>query len=178
MATKRIKFGLSTASVRRAIDELKAYKKWTQEKCDALALELAKRGTFLIRMKIAEYDAIDTGALISAVSYPEQISPGKYRITLRVDNGNGENYAIFVEYGTGVVGAGSPHPQAGDMGWSYATGSQIFVTKDGRVGWIYPTDDGTYRFTEGQESKPFWHEAAEELPNYIYDAVKKVFRDG
>ena len=178
MATKRIKFGLSTASVQRAITELKAYKKWTQEKCDELALELAKRGTFLIRMKIAEYDAIDTGALISAVSYPEQIAPGKYRITLRVDNGIGDNYALFVEYGTGVVGAGSPHPEAGEAGWNYAVGEHIITTKDGRVGWFYPTDDGSWRFTEGQESRPFWHDAAKELPEYIYDAVKKVFGNG
>lgn len=178
MGTKQIKFDLSTTSVLRAIDELKAYKKWVQEKCDELALELAKRGTFLIRMKIAEFDAIDTGELISAVSYPEQIAPGKYRITLRVDNGQGDNYALFVEYGTGVVGASSPHPEAGEKGWSYAVGSKIFTTKDGRVGWIYPTDEGGFRFTEGQVSRPFWHEAAEELPQFIYEATKKVFGNG
>lgn len=178
MAVKRIKFGLSTASVQRAMNELKDHKRWTQEKCDELALELAKRGTFLIRMKIAEYDAIDTGALISAVSYPERIGPGKYRITLRVDNGIGDNYALFVEYGTGVVGAGSRHPEAGDMGWQYAVGDKIFTTRDGKTGWIYPTKNGTYRFTEGQPSRPFWHDAAQELPLYINDAVKKVFGNG
>lgn len=178
MAVKRIKFGLSTGSVQRAINELKAHKKWTQEKCDELALELAKRGTFLIRMKIAQYDAIDTGALISAVSYPERIGPGKYRITLRVDNGIGDNYALFVEYGTGVVGAASSHPKAGEMGWQYAIGEQIFTTRDGRTGWIYPTKEGGFRFTEGQPARPFWHEAAEELPLYINDAVKKVFGNG
>lgn len=177
MAVKRIKFGLSTASVARAISELKAHKKWTQEKCDQLALELARRGTYLIRMKIAQYDAIDTGALISAVSYPERIGPGKYRIALRVDNGIGDNYAVFVEYGTGVVGAASPHPKAGEMGWQYAVGEQIFTTRDGKVGWIYPKE-GIYRFTEGQPARPFWHEAAEELPLYINDAVKKVFGNG
>ena len=177
MAVKRIKFGLSTASVQRAIRELKAYQKWTQEKCDELALELAKRGTFLIRMKIAEYDAIDTGAMISAVTYPERIGPGKYRISLRVDNGRGDNYALFVEYGTGVVGAGSPHPEAGDEGWRYAVGEKIFTTKDGRVGWIYPKN-GTYYFTEGQEARPFWHDSVEELPLYIKEAAKKVFGNG
>lgn len=175
MAVKRIKFGLSTASVQRAIEELNAYKRWTQEKCDELALELAKRGTFLIRMKITGYDAIDTGALISAVSYPDQIAPGKYRITLRVDNGRGDNYALFVEYGTGVVGAASSHPQAGEMGWNYASGEKIFTTKDGRIGWIYPKKDGGFQFTEGQEARPFWYESAKELPEYIYTAVKKVF---
>lgn len=178
MAVKRIKFGLSTASVQRAIRELKAYQKWTQEKCDELALELAKRGTFLIRMKIAEYDAIDTGAMISAVTYPERISPGKYRIALRVDNGKGENYALFVEYGTGVEGGRSPHPEAGDEGWRYAVGKHIFTTKDGRIGWIYPTKDGGYRFTEGQPARPYWHDAVEELPQYIKEAAKKVFGNG
>lgn len=178
MPTKRIKFGLSTASVRRAMDELKAYKMWTQRKCDELALELAKRGTFLIRMKIANYDAIDTGELISAVSYPERIAPGMYRISLRVNNVSGDNYALFVEYGTGPKGAGAPHPEAGLMGWDYDIGPKIFDTKDGRRGWIYPKDDGTYRFTEGQKARPFWHESAQELPDYIYDAVRKVFGNG
>lgn len=174
---KRIVFGLSTASVYRAISELKAYKKWTQEKCDELALELAKRGTFLIRMKIAEYDAIDTGAMISAMSYPEQIEQGKYRITLRVDNGRGDNYAVYVEYGTGAPGAGHSHPEAGQEGWKYGIGEHIFQTKDGRTGWVYP-DGGSYRFTEGQPSRPFWHEAAQELPQYIYETAKKVFGNG
>lgn len=178
MPVKRIKFGLSTASVQRAMSELRAYKKWTQQKCDELALELAKRGTFLIRMKIAQYDAIDTGAMISAVSYPERIGPGRYRITLRVPNANGDNYALFVEYGTGVVGAGSQHPEAGKMGWQYAVGETIFTTKDGRTGWVYPTKTGSFRFTEGQEARPFWYEAAQELPLYINDAVKKVFGNG
>lgn len=176
MATKRIKFGLSTRSVQRAMDELKAYKKWTQEKCDELAFELAKRGTFLIRMKIAEYDAIDTRVMIEAVSFPERIGPGQYKISLRVDNGDGKNYAIYVEYGTGMRGKDNPHPDAPEG--IYVTGEHIFQTKDGKIGWIYPTKDGSYRFTEGQISRPFWHDAVQELPNYIYEVTKKVFGNG
>lgn len=179
MPTKRIKFGLSTSSVRRAMDELKAYKTWTQRKCDELALELAKRGTFLIRMKIAEHGAIDTGELISAVSYPERIAPGVYRISLRVNNGRGDNYALFVEYGTGVEGFREPHPKAAEMGWDYAIGKHIHDTKDGQyIGWTYPKRDGTFGFTEGQEARPFWHESAQELPEYVYDVVRKVFGNG
>ena len=179
MAVKRIKFGLSTASVQRAIAEVNAYKKWTQAKCDALALELSKRGTFLVRMKIAELRAVDTGALISAVSYPKQVSPGIYRISLRVDNGKGKNYALFVEYGTGIEGFREPHPQASEMGWDYATGKHIHDTADGKyVGWTYPKKDGTFGFTEGQESRPFWHDSAKELPEYIKEAVRTVFSHG
>lgn len=178
MPVKRIKFGLSTASVQRAIRELKEYQKWTQEKCDELALELAKRGTFLIRMKIAELQAVDTGAMISAVTYPEYIAPGKYRISLRVDNGKGQNYALFVEYGTGLEGFREPHPEAEDAGWIYGVGKKIFNTKDGEVGWIYPKGNGEFGFTIGQEARPFWHNAAQELPQYIKEAAKKVFGNG
>ena len=178
MPTKRIKFGLSTASVRKAMDELKAYKKWTQEKCDELALELAKQGVYLVRMKIAKHRAIDTGALISAVSVPERIAPGMYRLTLRVDNRDGENYALFVEYGTGTKGEGKQHPEKEKMGWDYNVGETIFTTQDGRTGWYFPKDDGTYRFTQGQPSRPFWYETAQELPRYIEVAVRKVFGNG
>ena len=175
MPTKRIKFGLSESSVLKAIDELKAYKKWTQKKCDELSFELAKQGMNLIRLKIAQHGALDTGELISSVQWPKKIGPGKYAVTLNVKNAKGHNYALFVEYGTGPKGKGAKHPAYGEVGWDYDVGQHIFDTKDGRRGWIYPTRDGSFRFTEGQISHPFWHDAAQELPDYIYDTARKVF---
>ena len=59
--------------------------------------------------------------------------------------------------------------------WGYATGSKIFTTKDGRVGWIYPTDDGGFRFTEGMESRPFMYETALELQSKFEQIAKVVF---
>lgn len=175
MSKKVIKFGLSSKSVQKAIDELKAYKRWTRERTDELAMRLAIDGVALVRLKITEYGAIDTGALISAVSGPERLGDGRYRISLFVDNGDGQNYALCVEYGTGTRGQGSPHPDADADGWRYNTGPAIFTTRDGRTGWIYPTKDGRYLFTEGQPARPFWRDAGEELPKRIAAIAREVF---
>lgn len=175
MSRKVIKFGLSDASVRKAIEELRAYKRWTRKKVDELAMRLATEGVALIRLKITEYGAIDTGALISAVSGPERLGDGRYRVSLYVDNGSGQNYALCVEYGTGSRGQNSPHPDADAEGWEYNSGPTIFTTRDGRTGWVYPTKDGRYLFTEGQPSRPFWHDATEELPRHITEIAREVF---
>lgn len=80
-------------------------------------------------------------------TYWEKTSTG-YRIVQEGDN------VAFVEFGTGVVGEASPHVGAGQFGWQYAVGSSIFVTKNGRIGWVYPTNDSgtSFKFTEGQKA--------------------------
>lgn len=49
------------------------------------------------------------------------------------------------------------------MNWAYNSGATIFTTEDGREGWYYPADDGTWRFTEGMPSRPFMYETAQYL---------------
>lgn len=63
----------------------------------------------------------------------------------------GEN-ALYVEFGTGVVGTSSPHPSTGKIGWAYGVGKHIFTTKDGKRGWFYPVngEGKEIEFTEGQ----------------------------
>ena len=168
----RIHFRLSAADLTRAIKELGDRKKWYQAKCDEVALRLAQIGAHLARIKIAEYDAIDTGKLISSVTAPQQIRPGVYRITCFADNGKGHNYAIDVEYGTGIIGHDRPHPEADDS--LYARGTHIIQRKDGEIGWFYPKDNKRH-WTQGQPSRPFWHDTAEELPQYIQAAIKQTF---
>lgn len=169
----KIRFRLSVNDVNRAIQELGARRKWYQEKCDEAAKKLAEIGVFLARMKIAEYDAIDTSTLISSVSKPQQIRPGVYRFTCFADNGKGHNYAIDVEYGTGIRGYDSPHPEADTS--LYAKGPTIHENKKGEIGWFYPTDDGEWRWTQGQAARPFWHDMQEELPQYIRGVIKMTF---
>ena len=88
------------------------------------------------------------------------------------------DHVAFVEFGTGVVGQNSPHKNGeylAKAAWGYATGPKIFTTKDGRVGWIYPTDDGSFRFTEGMRSRPFMYETALELQHKFPQIAKEVF---
>lgn len=169
----KIRFRLCASDINRAIQELGARRKWYQEKCDELAKRLADIGVFLARMKIAEYDAIDSHTLISSVNRPEQVRPGVYRFTCFADNGNGENYAICVEYGTGITGADNPHPEADRS--MYARGKTIHQNKDGEPGWYFPLDDGTWRWTTGYPARPFWHDMQQELPQYIRAAINQTF---
>lgn len=76
------------------------------------------------------------------------------------------SYAMFVEYGTGVVGAANPHPHP-KVSWIYSSGQN----SNGHEGWFYPTvpsDPNPYKhtyngqlygFTKGQASRPFMYES-------------------
>lgn len=60
--------------------------------------------------------------------------------------------ALFIEYGTGIVGEGEPHPDPQTVGKYDAYDSQ----GHGYDGWVY-IKNGRYRWTAGQESKPFMY---------------------
>jgi hypothetical protein len=62
------------------------------------------------------------------------------------------------------------------MSWAYGSGGTIFTTKDGRTGWYYPADDGTYKFTEGMPSRPFMYETVQYLKKQCSRVAKEAFR--
>ena len=170
---KTIRVKLSPEGVADAIKELQAYKKEVEIKAKLLVERLTDMGAELVRVKIVNMGAFDTGELLSGVSgyYSPSLNVGFIRVT--------SDHVAFVEFGTGVVGKASPHPNAeylAKAAWGYATGAKIFTTKDGKVGWIYPTDDGEYRFTEGMVSRPFMYETALELRREFPRIVREVFK--
>jgi hypothetical protein len=159
-------------SIDKAIKELNAYKKEVETKTRELAQRLTDLGADIVRMKIVEMGAYYSGDLLSGVEgyYSPALNAGFIRVT--------SDHVAFVEFGTGVVGQQNPHTNGeylSKASWGYATGSKIFTTKDGRVGWIYPTDDGGFRFTEGMESRPFMYETALELERQYMQIAKEVF---
>lgn len=159
-------------SVEKAIKELNAYKKEVETKTRELAQRLTDLGADIVRMKIVEMGAYYSGDLLSGVEgyFSPTLNAGFIRVT--------SDHVAFVEFGTGVVGQQNPHTNGeylSKASWGYATGSKIFTTKDGRVGWIYPTDDGGFRFTEGMESRPFMYETALELERQYMQIAKEVF---
>ena len=90
-------------------------------------------------------------------------------------------YCKFIEFGTGVKGEAQSHPSAewiAIMNWAYGVGGTIFTTKDGRTGWFYPADDGTWKFTEGMPSRPFMFDTALELKHKALEMAKEVFGGG
>lgn len=132
---------------------------------------------------LADYGLLNTGI-------PRQIRfeiiDNGVSIQLTGDGGSASNYAIFVEFGTGVVGEGSSHPKASEYGWVYD------VNGHGESGWWYPTDaddpnptkklgkEGWIAFTRGQASRPFmydlWYWASKSATQIINKNIRAEFR--
>lgn len=165
---------LDPKSVEKAIKQLNDYKQEVETKTTALAQKLTELGAEIVRMKIVEMGAYYSGELLSGVGgyFSPTLNAGFIRVT--------SDHVAFVEFGTGVVGQANPHKNAEYMAlasWGYVTGSKIFTTKDGKTGWVYPTDDGGFRFTEGMPSRPFMYETALELERQYMQIAKEVFAE-
>lgn len=169
---KNIVVRLDPKSIDNAIKELNAYKKEIETKTKLLVQRLIDEGASVARVKIQSMGAVDNGELLAGVDgyFSPLLNAGFVRVS--------SDHVAFVEFGTGVVGQQSPHRNGeylSKASWGYATGQKIFTTKDGKVGWIYPTDDGGFRFTEGMESRPFMYETALELQRVFPRIAREVF---
>lgn len=170
--SKTIQVQLDPKSVADAITEIQEYQKEVESKSKLLVQRLTDLGAKIARVKIVEMGAYYSGELLSGVGgyFSPILNAGFVRVT--------NDHAAFVEFGTGVIGRAKPHKNGeylAKAAWGYATGPKIFTTQDGRVGWIYPTDDGGFRFTEGMESRPFMYQTALDLQREFPRMAKEVF---
>ena len=159
-------------SIQKAIRDLKRYRQQVETNAMMLVQRLTDEGAEIARVKIVSLGAYYSGELLSGVDgyYSPTLNAGFVRVT--------SDHAAFVEFGTGVVGQNNPHRNGeylSKAAWKYASGAKIFTTQNGRVGWIYPTDDGGFRFTEGMKSRPFMYETALELQRSFPRIAKEVF---
>lgn len=143
--------------------------------------ELEKKAESLVRLltnlgveKARDIVPIDTGtAQASIIGYVDEAEG------IGIIRAGG--HCKYIEFGTGVKGRSKKHPSPEYieiMKWAYNVGATIFTTKDGREGWYYPADDGTWRFTEGMPSRPFMFETAQYLRREAKRLAKEVFRNG
>lgn len=163
---------LDPKSIAEAINEIREYQQEVERKARLLVERLTDFGADIARIKIVSMGALATGALLSGVDgyYSPMLNAGFVRVT--------SDHVAFVEFGTGVVGQNSPHRNGeylAKAAWQYAVGAKIFTTKNGRVGWIYPTKDGGFRFTEGMSSRPFMYETAIDIQQNFPQIAKDVF---
>lgn len=169
---KIVNVKLSPQGVADGINEILEYQKDVERKARLLVQGLMDLGADIARIKIVQMGAVASGALLSSVGvyYSPSLNAGFVRIT--------SDHAAFVEFGTGITGQLSPHPNGeylSKVAWAYNTGPTIFITKDGEMGWYYPLPDGTWRFTDGMKSRPFMYETALELQRICYTVAKDVF---
>lgn len=165
---------LDPDSIDKAIEELEKTKKAIHQ----AALDIVKTLTEMGTEKAKELIPVDTGeAQASILGYVLDDE------CIGVINASGE-YCVFLEFGTGVVGQSSPHPDSdwlaeasrltGGKYTHYLSGKHIFTTKDGRVGWLYPGDDGKLHFTEGIESQHFMYDTLIHLRSKLMEVAKEA----
>jgi hypothetical protein len=159
---RKISIGLSTKEIDRAIRELEQYKRELRAKINLLVEALTDRGVEIAKAEVRELGAVYTGDLESSIVGYFSPSVGVGIIKA------GAVYAVYVEFGTGVVGQRSPHPSP--AGWRYD------VNNHGELGWWYFNDrDGRWHWTQGFRSRPFMYNTAQELERECARIAKEVF---
>ena len=157
-----IRFKLDLKDIDRAIREVNQFKTEFLEKCNRLIEALTDRGVEVAKVEVAQLDAVYTGELMNSIEgyYSPSYNVGIIKA--------GAYYAAYVEFGTGVVGAASPHPNP--QGWQYD------VNNHGDSGWVYYDDDsGQFRWTKGFKSRPFMYNTARQLERECKKIAEGVF---
>ncbi len=159
----KISFSLDSKSIDEAIKQLGEYKKSFNKKVEGLIEALVDKGIEIAKMQIRELNASYTGELEGSITGYFSPSLGVGIIKTNCP------YAIYVEFGTGIVGANNPHPAP--EGWKYD------INEHGDKGWVYFNErDGKWHWTKGIKSRPFMYNTAKELTKIAGDTAKVVFR--
>ncbi len=163
---RKITTDLSVRDINRAIRELEKYKRDLNRKANLLIQTLTDLGVDIAKAQIREMGAWYTGELESSIE--GYFSPTWGAGVIKA----GSFYAIYVEFGTGVVGQSSPHPKADSL-WAYNIPSDA---KDETGGWWYYNDrDNRLHYTHGMESRPFMYNTVRKLEEECARIAKEVF---
>jgi len=159
---KKIILSLNEESIRKAIGEVEAYKQDLRQGMEKLIIALVEQGTQIAKAQVRDLGAFYTGELEASIR--GYYSPSARAGVIKA----GAWYAIYVEYGTGVVGSRNPHPLP--EGWVYD------VNSHGEAGWKYFNDrDGRVHWTQGMPSRPFMYNTAKELERLCGQIAREVF---
>lgn len=166
MAKKTITISsLSVSEIRKAQKALQDYQKDLTKKCEEFVRKLAEKGVEIAKIKITDYDAIYTGELLASINSEQGAVIQNGATWIIYTNCP---WAKFVEFGTGVVGEHSPHPNISIVGWKYD------VNEHGEKGWFY-FRDGEWHWTKGMPSRPFFYETAMDLRKEVVKTAREVF---
>lgn len=149
------KIKVSLGSLDKAIKEIELLKKKIEERKKVLLEKLCERGAEIAR----EECPVDTGDLRSSIQHMVEDIAGMVVAT--------SGHAAYVEFGTGVVGSGSPHPT---MPWAYD------VNAHGFDGWWYMKNDELH-WTAGMPARPFMYNTAKRLAEEAPEIAKEVFSE-
>ena len=168
---KKISMTLDTASIQRAIDELKEYQKWYQRKTKELMEAVAI-----------------VGAKEAAHWFGTAMYDGNNDVKVEVGpNKNGDGWVIsanghatlFIEFGTGVYhNTGEPHPNRppGVAGiGEYREDGGPPPSKGARQGWKYKGGAEKAIFTRGNPAAMPMYRATQKMQDDIVKIAREVF---
>lgn len=162
--SKPIVFKLSEDSISKAIREIEKYEGELKNKVHLLIERLTDYGVEVARAQVRALGAVYTGELEESIT--GYYNPSTQVGIIKTD----VPYAVYVEFGTGVVGKGSSHPAADLQGWRYD------VNNHGEAGWWYFNDrDQKWHWTKGIESRPFMYNTVQILERETLRIAKEVF---
>lgn len=158
----KIDVQLSKKGIKKAIKELEKYRDSLYLKQKLLVKRLGERGYRVMEEEIR--------------SFPMPYSTGKItrHIIVRVGDtyctiSNDSDHALYIEFGTGIVGAWSPY-ENNTIGYEYD------VNGHGYEGWYYyDKDEKRVRWTRGMPSRPFVHNTFIKLSSEVISIAKEVF---
>ena len=145
-----------------AIAKFDAWYSDFKKKIEDLMNELVKRGVDIAKAQVVMLGKVKTGTLLNSIS--GYYDPNTHVGIIKADS----EYAVYVEYGTGIVGMNSPHPTAGEDGWAYD------VNSHGEAGWVYPKEGGFW-WTKGQPASPFMYNTLNQLQQECESIARTVF---
>ena len=174
MATRTIEFSLSSFDISHAVTEIERYKEDFLRTCNELISLLVADGIITGKYAIAAMGALDTGELHDGMK-------GYFNMQTRTGIVyNDVYYAVFVEYGTGVVGEKNDY-KGEFMPASVIAKGKTYSSYDqnghGEAGWWYKNDhDGHVYWTKGQPSRPFFYTMYQSLKRQAPRTAAAVFR--
>lgn len=153
---------LNPKDIGRVIKDIEKYKRELTEKVNLLIEELTDYGVQVAKAQVRELGAWYTGELESSIEGYFSPSVGVGIIKA------GAPYAVYVEFGTGIVGKSQPHPSPDN--WRYD------INNHGDSGWWYFNDNtGRMQWTKGMPSRPFMFNTARKLEEDCKEIAREVF---
>lgn len=151
---------LSPQSVEEAKKQLESLNSKVDSTLASVISQLTQEGCDYMKSVVKR----STGELSDSISSTFDESTCTGRISV------GSDYAIFVEYGTGIKGATSPHPNPAPD-WVYDSNNH------GAAGWWYFDKKAQkLRWTQGQPANAFVYKTAQYLKQRAKELTDKELR--
>lgn len=163
---KTISMGLSTESIDNAIREIRKLRSDLKRCCNELVQVLTEEGVTIAKMNVMSMNAVLTGDLEESIRGVFNSHTGTGVIFTNVP------YALYVEFGTGIVGEANAHDGDTDIPWEYD------VNDHGDSGWwYYASIDGIakFRWTKGMPARPYMYNTLRWLQDNYPDWADAAF---